>query len=150
VRFWFRWLSNGVSIFLALYLIDSLAGPRFNVRSSAVALIIAVVLGVFDSLIRPLQRARSKPHLAALTTAGVILANALLIQIFVWTGVGLTTTGFLWVLVAASLVTLVSGAISWLIGFNPQDKSRARISAGPRAGGSREQPRRPGKNRRRS
>jgi putative membrane protein len=127
VRFWLRWLANGIAIFLALYLADSLLHARFHLEATWAGVLAAIVLGFINGLVRPLHRARSKPHRAVLAVILTVLVNALVLQLFVWTGADLQTRGFLWVLLAAAFVTLLAGLINWQVGFHQRDKSRTSL-----------------------
>ena len=135
MKLWLRWLANGMAIFLGLYLVDSLLHQRFRLEATWAAVIAAVLLGFVNSFVRPLHRARSKPLLAALTVIVTVLVNALILQIFVWVGADVTTQGFLWVLLAAAFVTLLTGLINWLVGFNQKGKPRPAVRE-KRAAGS--------------
>jgi uncharacterized membrane protein YvlD (DUF360 family) len=124
VKFWLRWLANGVAIFLGLYLLDSLLHGRFRLEATWAAVVAAVLLGFVNSFIRPLHRAKGNPSRAAVVVVLTVLVNALLLQTFVWVGADVTSQGFLWVLLAAAFVTLLSGVINWLVGFNHKERPR--------------------------
>jgi uncharacterized membrane protein YvlD (DUF360 family) len=134
MKFWLRWLANGMAIFLGLYLVDSLLHGRFRLEATWAAVVAAVLLGFVNSFLRPLHAARSKPRRAALTVVATVLVNALILQIFVWVGADVTTEGFLWVLLAAAFVTLLAGIINWLVGFNRKERPRLTIRQKPVAG----------------
>jgi putative membrane protein len=138
VKFWLRWLANSIAIFLALYLVDSLLHERFHMGATWAALLAATLLGLVNSFVRPLHRAKSKPLRAALTVVVTVLVNALVLQLFVWVGADVTTTGFVWVLLAAAFVTLLAGLINWLVGFNQKERPRPAIreKAGTGSGGT--------------
>ena len=133
MKFWLRWLANSMAIFLALYLLDSLLHERFHLEATWPAVLAAIVLGFMNSFVRPLHRVRSKPQRAALATLINLLVNALMLQLFVWVGADVTTRGFIWVLLAAAFVTLVSGLINWQIGFGQKDKPRPIVPERPSA-----------------
>jgi putative membrane protein len=135
VRFWLRWLANGIALFLALYLVDSLLHEDFHFAKTWPAVLAAMVLGFLNSFVRPLHRAKSKPQRAALTVVVTVLVNALLLQLFVWVGADVTTHGFLYVLLAAAFATVVAGLVSWQVGFGSKEK--------PRPGARTRQPLRP-------
>jgi uncharacterized membrane protein YvlD (DUF360 family) len=118
---------DGIAIFLALYLVDSLLHERFRLDATWAAVLAAILLGFINSFIRPLHRARSKPLRATIVVILTILVNALILQIFVWVGAELTTQNFVWVLLAATFVTLLTGLINWQIGFNPKGRPRPAI-----------------------
>jgi putative membrane protein len=124
-----RWLANALAIFLGLYLLDSLLHERFHLDASYPAILAAVLLGFANSFVRPLHRARSQPLQAVIVVALTLFVNFLFLQIFVWTGAGLSTTSFAWVIVAAAFITLLTGVINWLIGFPSKERPRPTLRA---------------------
>jgi putative membrane protein len=119
MRFLVRWFANALAFYLALYLVDSLASPRFLIKAVWVAVLLALFLGVLNSLVRPLHRVRAKPGQAWGTAAATVIVNALVIQVFIWVGAPLSAGGFHWVLVTALFLALLGGLINWLVGFKP-------------------------------
>jgi putative membrane protein len=124
VKSWLRWTADALALFLALYLLDSAAKGRFQVRAVWVAVILALLLGLLNSFVRPLRRIRTKPFVALATIVITVLANALILQIFIWAGAPLTASSFMWIFVAAAFVALLTGVINWLVGFNRKEKVR--------------------------
>ncbi len=125
MKFMLRWVANAVAFYLALYLLDSLATPRFWVQAVWAAVVLAVILALVNSLIRPLHRLRSRPYRALTMVVFTLAINALVLQAFVWIGARLSTTSPIWVLVAAVFLAVVGGLINWLIGFRPKEKPGA-------------------------
>jgi len=123
-----RWTANAVAFYLALYLVDSVAGGRFKIGAVWVAVVLAVILGLLNSLIRPLHRVKSKPGLAISEAVVTVLINALVLQIVIWAGGPLSTAGIAWVFVMAAFLALLGSVINWLIGFKKKETpaSRAR------------------------
>ncbi len=138
MKFWLRWTSNSVAIYLALYLIDSVAGGRFRVEAVWAAVIVAVLLGFLNSLVRPLRRLRSKPVVALSSAILTVLINALVLQVFVWIGASLSAQGFAWVLAVAVFISLLTGTINWLVGFKSKEKPRAAARRQRETGSARE------------
>ena len=139
---WLRWTANAVAFFLALYLVDSVAAGRFKVQALWVAVVLAVLLGLLNSFVRPLRGLKSKPLSALIVAVLTVLVNSLILQLFVWTGASLAATSFVWVLVVGAFVSLLAGVINWLIGFDSKEKTHqaAREKTGSRisrAGGQR-------------
>jgi uncharacterized membrane protein YvlD (DUF360 family) len=124
VKFLARWLADGLAIYLALYLLDSVLGPRLHLAAAYPAILAGVFLGVGNAFVKPLYRAAERPLQAVLVTCVVVLLNLLFLHLFVWAGHGITTTHFGWVLAAAALITLLSGTCNWLIGFRAKEKPR--------------------------
>lgn len=148
MKFVLRLVSNALAFYLALYLVDSLVAPRFWIRSLWIAPLLAVLLAVPNSLVRPLPKLKTKPRRALTAALLTMLANAFVLQIVIWVGATLTATSFLWVLITAAFLTLLAGLINWLIGFKEKEKpkvitrelrashtSRDREVRAPRAGG---------------
>jgi len=133
VRFMARWVANAISFYLALYLVDSLIAPRFYVEAVWVAVVVAIVLGLFNSLIRPLHMLRQKPGYAVSVAVMTVLINTLILQIFVWTGASLSATHITWVLVAAALLSLLAGVLNWLIGFKAKKEKPSAVARKKRA-----------------
>ena len=125
MRFLFRWLANAISFYLALYLVDSLIAPRFWIRAVWVAVVLAVLLGLLNSLVKPLHRIKKNPGYALTVAVLTVLVNALIMQIFIWSGTPLSATHLVWVIVAAAFVSLLAGVLNWLIGFKPKEKPGA-------------------------
>lgn len=142
MRFWLRWIANGIAVFLALFLVDSLLHERFHFEATWPTVVAGIVLGLLNSFVRPLHRVRSGPVRASVVVLATVLVNALIVQLFVWVGADLTTRGFLWVLMAAAFVTLVTGLINWQIGFTqkgkPRPTSRERAGASGKGDGRRQ------------
>jgi putative membrane protein len=122
VRFLLRWISNALAFYMAMYLVDSLVAPRFFVGAVWVAVLLGLLLGVLNSLVRPLHRMRAKPGQAWGVAVATVIINAFVIQLFIWMGAPLSATGFQWVLVTSLFLTLLAGLINWLIGFKPPKK----------------------------
>jgi putative membrane protein len=134
VKSWLRWTANAAAFFLTLYLVDSVAAGRFRVQAVWVAVVLALLLGLLNSFVRPLRGLKSKPLVALIVVVLTVLINALILQLFVWTGASLTATSFVWVLVAGASVSLLAGVINWLVGFNSKEKAHqaAREKTGSR------------------
>lgn len=140
MRFLFRWVANAVAFYLALYLVDSLIAPRFYIEAVWVAVIVAVFLGLLNSLIRPLHLIKKKPWYALTVTVITVAVNTLILQIFIWAGAPLSATHMMWVLLAGAFVSLLGGVLNWLIGFKAKEKRGSTIGQrgrGAREGGAR-------------
>jgi uncharacterized membrane protein YvlD (DUF360 family) len=118
VRLLLRWGSNCVAIFLALYLLDSVSSGGFHVKAWWVALVAGVLLGLFNSSVRPRSRVRTKPVRLLVWVIVIVFVNALVVQILVWAGSALTTRSMSWTVAAGVFVAAVTRLISWLVGFD--------------------------------
>jgi len=117
-----RWVADSIAFFLALYLVDSLIAPRFRVGEVWIAVVLAVFLGLMNSLVRPLYRVKAKPLMAIGEAATTVILNLLVLQIALWAGAPLSATGVVWVLVTAVFLTFLGGLINWLIGFKKKER----------------------------
>lgn len=123
MRFLQRLTANTITVYLILYLVDSVTGGRFLVGNVWVAVFLALVLGLINSLIKPLKRVRTRTGRALVVSLLTLLVNALFVQIFVWS-TPLYSVNLSWTLLVAAFVAVVTGAIDWLIGFGPSPKAR--------------------------
>jgi uncharacterized membrane protein YvlD (DUF360 family) len=122
MRYVLRWLANSVCFYLAMYLVDSLIAPRFFIKAVWIAPLVAVLLAAPNSLVRPLPKVKTRPQRAVTAALITILANALVLQIFLWIRAPLSATSFVWVLVTAAFLTVLGMLVNWLIGFKPKGK----------------------------
>jgi putative membrane protein len=120
VRLLLRWLANALAFYLAMYLVDSLIAPRFFIEALWVAIVLALLLGILNSLVRPLHRLHDRPQRAWGVAIATVVGNTLILQIFIWIRAPLSTTGLQWVIIVALFLTLLGGVINWLIGFKPE------------------------------
>lgn len=125
MKFLLRWTANSIAFYLALYLVDSLIAPRFFVQAVWVAVILAIVLGLFNSLVRPLHKVKARPRPAIITAVLTLLLNTLVLQIFVWAGASLSATSVVWVFATGAFLSVLGGTINWLIGFRSKNKPGA-------------------------
>ncbi len=113
VRFWLRWLANGVAIFLAT-LSGGFAAPR------ALPLLGHVAggggrrrPGVPEQLRQTAPpRPEQAPARGRWRRSITILVNAFILQLFVWVGADLTSRGFIGWCSPAAFVTLITGLIN--------------------------------------
>jgi uncharacterized membrane protein YvlD (DUF360 family) len=119
-----RWISNTLALFIGLYLLDSLAHGGIQTQAAWAAFLIAVLLGLLNSLVRPLPRLRDKPQNAALSAALTIFFNALIIEILSLIQSPISVRNPLWALAAGLFIAALTGVINWLIGFDKKTKER--------------------------
>lgn len=103
-----RVAANALGVWVAVELVDGLATDG----SWQALLLIAVVLGIVNALVRPLATLLSLPLVILSLGLFILVINALMLQIVVWvTGDTLTTTGF----GATFLGALVISIVSWIV-----------------------------------
>ncbi len=108
-----RWLINAV----ALLLTAALLGDKFQIDGTASALLAAAFLGIINAIIRPVLIVLTLP--INILTLGlftfVINAFMLILVAHVLTGVTLTG-GFLWAVIVALILSVISSLISTVLG----------------------------------
>jgi len=121
LRFSYRWATNALAFYLALYLVDSLIAPRFYLEKGWIALVLASVLGALNSLVRPFPRFKTRRK-RALTVVGLtVLANWLCLHLIMWLGAPFSATNPIWVLGTAIFLTLLAAPLNHLVGFKPKE-----------------------------
>jgi uncharacterized membrane protein YvlD (DUF360 family) len=123
VKFVERFVANVVAVYLALYLVDSVANGRFQVGGVWVAILLGLVLSFLNSLIRPLHRVRAKTVRALIVAALTLVANSLIVQVFAW-ATPLAVASLSWLLLVAVFLSVLMGVLNWLIGFAATVKGR--------------------------
>lgn len=105
-----NWLLSALAIFaIAIYL------PGFEVDSFVTALIVALVLGIINAVIKPILLILTLP--ITILTLGLFsfVVNALLIWGVAYLVPGFTITGFLPALIAAVFLWLINLIISVVV-----------------------------------
>lgn len=100
------WLLNAVALLAVTYVI-----PSIHIRSFGTALVIALVLGLINTLLRPILVLLTLP--VTILTLGLFLLviNALLFQLAAWFVKGFEVDGF-W---AALFGSVLYSIISWIL-----------------------------------
>jgi putative membrane protein len=116
-----RWLANTVAIMAAAYLL-----PAVTVESLAWGVATAALLGILNTFVRPIFRLLALPLTVLTLGLFILVINGLILQILDWLmGGRFEIDGFLWAIVTALIVSVLTTIINVIIG--PEDKpSRAR------------------------
>ena len=124
LRFSYRWATNALAFYLALYLVDSLIAPRFYLENGWIAIVLAIVLGALNSLVRPFPRFKTRRK-RALTVVGLtVIANWLFLHLLLWLGAPFSATNPIWVLGTAIFLTLLAALLNHLVGFQPKEEPK--------------------------
>lgn len=122
MRLLIRWAINTVAIVLAAYIL-----PAISVESWKSALVAGVLLGILNTFVRPIFRLLTLPINVATLGLFVLVTNALILMILDWLMAGLKIDGFLWAIVAAVIIAIVTSIINILVGDdNKQSSKRGR------------------------
>ena len=126
IRFIIRLVVNAVAIWAAVQLV-----PGLNyIGSTTSLLIVALVFGVVNALVRPLLLLLTCPFIILTLGLFVLVVNTIMLSLTVWlSGVwdlGLTSTGFWATFLGALVISIVSSVINLLIKDDNEDSKSGR------------------------
>lgn len=104
------WILNAVALLIVAYLL-----PGINVASFGAALIAALVLGLLNTLVKPVLVLLTLPITVVTLGLFLLVLNAL---VFWFAGTilkGFQVSGFWWALAGAIVYSLISGLLSRLL-----------------------------------
>ena len=104
-----RWLLNTLALFLVVTIV-----PGFAYRSWVTLAIAAAVLGLLNAVVRPILFVLTLPLTVLTLGLFLLVLNAIMLELTAWLVPGFDIQGFLWAIVGAlvlSLVSLVTGRI---------------------------------------
>lgn len=117
-KFVTRVLINAVAMFAAIFLLN---GHGLNAETNAWwgFLILGVIFGVVNAVIRPILTVVSCPFILLTLGLGTLLINTLMFYLAglmgKWFGVGFTVEGFVPAFLGALIVSVVSFILSWFL-----------------------------------
>jgi putative membrane protein len=110
-------LINAVALWIAVALLD---GLRYGEDSPWPLLVIALILGVANVIVKPILTVLSLPLVILTLGLFLLVVNALVLAltIAIASGIGIdfTSDGFWWTLAGALIVSLVSWGLETLLG----------------------------------
>ncbi|MEZ4591868.1 MAG: phage holin family protein [Chloroflexota bacterium] len=114
-RFLIRLVVNAVAIWAAVQLV-----PGLNYAgSTASLLLVALVFGIVNALVRPLLLLLTCPFIILTLGLFVLVINTIMLSLTVWLSsvfdLGLTSTGFWATFLGALVISIVSSIINLLI-----------------------------------
>ena len=123
-RFLIRLVVNAVAIWAAVQLV-----PGLNYEgSTASLLLVALVFGIVNALVRPLLLLLTCPFIILTLGLFVLVVNTIMLSLTVWLSsvfdFGLTSTGFWTTFLGALVVSIVSSIINLIIKDNNEDDRR--------------------------
>ncbi|GAA0502865.1 MULTISPECIES: phage holin family protein [Pigmentiphaga] len=104
------WLLNAVALLVVAYLL-----PGITVASFGSALIAALVLGLLNSLVKPVLVLLTLPITVVTLGLFLIVLNALLFWFAGSILKGFQVNGFWWAVIGALLYSLISGLLSAIV-----------------------------------
>ena len=104
------WILNAVALLIVAYIL-----PGINVASFGSALIAALVLGLLNTLVKPVLILLTLPITIVTLGLFLIVLNALLFWLAGSILRGFQVSGFWWAVAGAILYSIISGLLSRLI-----------------------------------
>ena len=98
-----RWLVNTLALFIVVTLV-----PGFGYSSIVTLAIAAAVLGLLNTIIRPILFVLTLPLTVVTLGLFLIVLNAIMLELTAWLVPGFRITGFGWAVVGAIVLGLIS------------------------------------------
>ncbi|MCB8946015.1 MAG: phage holin family protein [Ardenticatenaceae bacterium] len=121
-----RLVINALALWIAIELI-----PGFNFEGSNVSLlIIALIFGLVNAMVRPLILLLTCPLVLLTLGLFILVVNTIMLSLTVWLsgpevfGLGLTSQGFWTTFLAAVVISIVSGVMSALVKDDDEKRDR--------------------------
>ena len=111
MRLLIRWAVNTVAIVVAAYLL-----PQVTLTGWKAALVAGLLLGFLNTFVRPVFRLLALP--LSILTLGlfILVVNGFVLWILDWLMTGLEIKSFLWAIVAALIVSIVTTIVNVALG----------------------------------
>ncbi len=104
------WAINAAALFLLPYIL-----PSVHLRSFGVALLVALVIGLLNTFIRPVLFVLTLPITVITLGLFTLVLNGLMFWLAARFIDGFEVAGFWWAVLAAIVYTIISWAISTLV-----------------------------------
>jgi putative membrane protein len=121
VRLLIRWAINTIAIVGAAYVL-----PAVTLASWKSALVAGLLLSILNTLVRPIFRVLTLPINVATLGLFVVVINGVILMILDWLMAGLNIDGFLWTVVAALIIAVITTVINILVGDDQRSAKRPR------------------------
>lgn len=109
-RFLLRWLINALAIYVAAKVV-----PGIYVQGEGAIILVALILGLVNALIRPLVKLVTCPLIILTLGLFTFIINALMLELTAWVagqlGAGFEVRGFWAAFLGALVISLVSLAL---------------------------------------
>lgn len=122
MRLLIRWGVNTLAIMLTSYLL----APRVEVTGWKAALIAGLLLGFLNTFVRPVFKLLTLPLTILSLGLFILVVNGFVLEILDWLMTGLTIKSFLWSIVAALLISIITTVINIALGAGDRKKDPKR------------------------
>lgn len=111
VRMLLSWLVNAVAVYATAHLLDGI-----SVRNFGAALAVALILGLINTVLRPILVFLSIPFLVVTLGLFMLVINALMLQLAAaLSGGGFVVDSFWWAMLASMCISVVAWVLSSLL-----------------------------------
>ena len=113
-----RWLLNTLALLVVAHVV-----PNFHYRSLLTLAVAALVLGLLNTIVRPLLFVLTLPLTVVTLGLFLFVLNAIMLELTAWLVPGFDIDGFGWAIVGAvvlALVTLVTNRIGAVADRKPR------------------------------
>lgn len=121
MRLLIRWAINTIAIVGAAYVL-----PAVALASWKSALVAGLLLSILNTFVRPIFRVLALPMNVATLGLFVLVTNGVILMILDWLMAGLKIDGFLWTVVAALIIAVITTVINILVGDDQRPAKRPR------------------------
>lgn len=116
LRLLVRWAVNAIALWVAIEIVP---GLEYRGESYSSLLIIALIFGLVNALVRPILVLLTCPLIVLTLGLFILIINAVMLSLTVWLsdlfGLGLVSESFVATLLGALVISIVSGLINLLI-----------------------------------
>ncbi len=107
IRILLNWLVNAAAVYATAHLL-----PGISIRNFGAAMLVALVLGLVNTLVKPVLVLLSVPFIVLTLGLFLLVINALMLQLAAAFVEGFTVSGFWW----AVLGSLCISFVAWFLG----------------------------------
>lgn len=106
-----RWLLNALALLVVAYVFPG----WIHLDGLLAAVVAAVLLGIVNAFIRPVALVLTLPLNIVTLGLFTFVVNAVMLLLVAWILPGMEVHGFIAAVLASVAISIVSGAVSWLI-----------------------------------
>ncbi|NTU53451.1 MAG: phage holin family protein [Chlorobiaceae bacterium] len=110
LRILIYWLINATAVYVTAHMLSGISITTFGA-----ALIVALVLGLINALLKPVLVFFSIPFLIVTLGLFMLVINALLLQLSAWLVDGFAVQSFWWAMLGSLCISLVAWLLSAIL-----------------------------------
>ncbi|KUL29127.1 phage holin family protein [Chlorobium limicola] len=110
IRIAILWLINALAVYATAHLLSGI-----NVRNFGAAVVVALVLGFVNAVLRPVMVFLSIPFIIVTLGLFLLVINALMLQLSAALVDGFSVDGFWWAVAGSLIISLISWSLSSLL-----------------------------------